>query len=146
MNADAYPLPDFTYEPLRPFWEAAARKRLELPRCANCKHFNWYPAEHCAHCNGTQFDWIELKPAGKIFSWSVVNRPLFPPYAAIAPYIPVIVELDDAPDVRLVTRLIESDTAQIAMGAAVAIVFEDFTYPHNPSGHLAPLVKLQPPR
>jgi len=127
---------------LRPFWAAAARKKLELPCCAQCHTFNWYPAEICAHCHAVHFNWIELAPVGTIFSWSVVERPLYRPYAIIAPYVPVIVQLRDAPAVRLVTRLIDMGSSQLRMGLPVDLVFEDLAYPTAATGVIAPLARL----
>jgi uncharacterized OB-fold protein len=146
MNAANFPIPDLELPALRPFWLAAAQQRLELPRCAQCHAFNWYPSDHCAHCNHTVFNWVELAPHGTLFSWSVVQRPLFAPYAIIAPYIPAIVEIADAPGVRLVTRLIDADPQTLGIGAPIDIVFADLTYPHTSSGVVAPLAKLSSTR
>lgn len=142
MNDIAFPVPDLDFEPLKPFWAAAAQGRLELPRCRQCDAFNWYPAETCAHCQCARFDWVELAPAGTLFSWSVVKRPLYAPYAAITPYIPAIVELRDAPTVRLVTRLIDAEPDRLQFDAPVELVFEDLTYPAADSGVIAPLARL----
>lgn len=151
MTADRFPTPDTTLPVLAPFWAAAAQHRLELPRCAQCRAFNWYPGEQCAHCGHASFDWTELAPRGTLFSWSVVKRPLFAPYAVIAPYIPAIVELDQAPGVRLVTRLVDSSPESLRIGAAVELIFADLTYPNSDSGVIAPLAVLSstasvPPR
>jgi uncharacterized OB-fold protein len=144
MTVEIFPTPDLEQPLLRPFWTAAAQSRLSLPRCAACGVFNWYPAEACAQCAHTAFDWVELAPHGTLFSWSVVTRPLFAPYARIAPYIPAIVELPDAPGVRLVTRLVDSTPAALTIGAPVDLIFADLTYPHDDSGVIAPLAVLSP--
>jgi uncharacterized OB-fold protein len=142
MPADSFPAPDLNFEPLRPFWAAAARKKLELPRCGQCAAFNWYPAEICAQCHAMHFNWVELAPVGTVFSWSVVERPLYEPYAIITPYVPVMVQLRDAPTVRLVTRLIDTDFNQLRMGLPVDLVFKDLAYPTAATGVIAPLARL----
>ena len=142
MNAANFPTPDLDLPALRPFWLAAQQQRLELPRCAQCAAFNWYPSEQCTHCEHSSFNWQEIAPHGTLFSWSVVQRPLFAPYALIAPYIPAIVELTAAPGVRLVTRLIDADPTTLKIGAAIELIFADLTYPHSSSGVIAPLAKL----
>ena len=144
MTVDTFPTPDLDLPLLRPFWTAAARKRLELPRCDACGAFNWYPHENCSQCGASAFRWIELEPRGSLFSWSVVARPLFAPYKAIAPYIPAIVELPAAPGVRLVTRLVDSDPADLRIDAPVDLIFADLTYPRGDSGVIAPLAVLSP--
>lgn len=145
MNAASFPIPDLELPALRPFWSAAAQQRLEMPRCAQCQAFNWYPADTCAHCKHTNFKWVELAPHGTLFSWSVVQRPLFPPYAAIAPYIPALVEITDAPGIRLVTRLVDADPLTLVIGVPIEIIFADLTYPNTSSGVMAPLAKLSSP-
>lgn len=142
MTVDGFPTPDLELPILKPFWAAAAQQRLELPRCAQCKTFNWYPAEQCPQCGHATFAWVELAPHGTLFSWAVVKRPLFAPYAAIAPYIPAIIELDHAPGVRLVTRLVDSNPDALHIGAAVELIFADLTYPDSTSGVIAPLAVL----
>jgi uncharacterized OB-fold protein len=145
MTVDRFPTPDIELPILQPFWTAAAQQRLELPRCAQCGLFNWYPHENCSACAHTAFDWVEVEPRGSLFSWSVVTRPLFAAYKSIAPYIPAIVELPQAPGVRLVTRLVDSEPAALAIGAPVELIFADLTYPHSDSGVIAPLAVLSSP-
>jgi len=146
MSSADFPTPDLDLPALRPFWLAAARQRLELPRCSACRQFNWYPGDQCRHCHHTQFDWIEVEPRGTLFSWSVVQRPLFAPYVVIAPYIPAIVELNAAPGVRLVTRLVDAESSALSstlnIGAPIELLFADLTYPHTSSGVIAPLARL----
>lgn len=144
MSSAEFPLPDVEQPSLRRFWQAAAQQRLELPRCAQCGLFNWYPAEQCAQCDGARFDWVDVAPRGTLFSWSVVRRPLFAPYARIAPYVPAIVELPAAPGVRLVTRLVDCDPQALVVDAPVELIFADLTYPHDDSGVIAPLAVLSP--
>jgi uncharacterized protein len=142
MTVDRFPTPDLELPLLQPFWAAAAQGRLELPRCARCGAFNWYPNENCGPCGHTVFEWVELEPVGTLFSWSVVARPLFAPYKLIAPYIPALVELPAAPEVRLVTRLVDSEPGALAIGAQVELIFADLTYPYRESGVIAPLATL----
>lgn len=144
MVTDAFPVPDIGLPLLQPFWHAAAQRRLELPRCAQCNVFNWYPADQCPECGHIAFKWVEVAPRGTLFSWALVTRPLFAPYAIIAPYIPAIVELVDAPGVRLVTRLVDCDPQTLVLDASIELLFADLTYPHHASGVIAPLAMLAP--
>ncbi len=144
MAIDKFPVPDMELPLLQPFWQAAAQGHLKLPRCARCKVFNWYPADQCPECGHVAFNWVKVAPRGKLFSWSVVTRPLFAPYAVISPYIPAIVELVDAPGVRLVTRLVDCDPQTLVMNAPIELMFADLTYPLNASGVIAPLAILSP--
>lgn len=70
---------------------------------------------------------------GRIWSFVVPHPPLLPAYAAIAPYNAIIVELADAPRIRLVGNLVTSadapldsvDPARLRIGAKVQVVFTE---------------------
>ena len=133
-----FPLPDLENEFLKPFWDAAAMRKLVFPRCAGCGAFCWYPRAECPECGGAEFRWAEVAPKARLFSWSVVRRALHPPLKPIAPYVPVILEFDDAPGVRLVSRWIGPLDA-LAVGKDVRVIFEDLGHPNVQTGVRAPL-------
>jgi len=140
MDATDFPLPDLAYQPLKPFWAAAAESRLVFPRCANCARFVWYPRPKCPECGGEHFDWTQVSGKARLFSWTAVQRALHPPLKPIAPYAPVIVEFDEAPGVRLVSRWIGSDPSALVIGQDVRIVFEDLGHPALETGIRAPMI------
>jgi uncharacterized protein len=138
-GADLFPIPHSDSELIKPFWNAAAQGRLEMPQCVDCGAFNWYPGVECRHCRGEKFNWVRLPDTARIFSWTVVKRALHAPYKVMAPYVPVLVEFDEAPGVRLVTRLVDMDAGMLAINGAVAITFKDLGYPATTTGVVAPL-------
>ena len=99
------PLPETDWELTRPFWQAAARSELVIPRCRACRRFVWYPAEHCPHCAEGDPVWTRVSGRGRLFSWAVVERPLYSPFADQVPYVTGLVSLEEDPAVRLVTRI-----------------------------------------
>lgn len=115
---------------IAPFWHWAAKGEIRLPRRADGS-FDWYPSD-------PQALWIPLPGTATLFSWAVIHRPLHPGYADISPYISAIVELDGAPGVRLVTRLIDAPE-HLEIGMKLVARFEDLTYPKQESGVIAPL-------
>ena len=137
--AGDFPIPDLTFAPLQGFWQAAAQKRLSFPRCDDCQVFCWYPRTVCPRCSSENFTWTEVKGPARLFSYSIVRRALHGPLTAITPYASVLVEFDDAPDLRLVTRAI-GDPEKLAIGSVVNIRFEDLGYPNVTTGILAPFV------
>ena len=45
------PLPrPLSTELTKPFWEAAKRHELAMPRCQKCDKFFFYPREECPRC------------------------------------------------------------------------------------------------
>ena len=119
------PLPVPTPE-TRPFWDAARRHELYLPRCRGCSTLVFFPRAVCPRCLGAELDWERLSGRGTLHTFTVVHRglrgfPLGPPYVI------AIVELAEGP--RLMTNLVGSgtDPASIRIGMAVEVVFEDVT-------------------
>ncbi len=135
-----FPIPDLNFEPLQGFWQGAAQKRLSFPRCDGCETFCWYPKAQCPHCGSENFTWTEVTGPAKLFSYAIVHRALHGPLNAIAPYAPVLVEFDDAPGLRLVTRAL-GDLEKLKIGEIVDIVFEDLGTPNVATGILAPFIR-----
>ncbi|HZP41556.1 MAG TPA: Zn-ribbon domain-containing OB-fold protein [Candidatus Binatia bacterium] len=119
------PLPIPTPES-RPFWEAARRHELSLPRCRACGRFHYFPRAACPFCLSPDLAWQRASGRGTLYTFTVVHRglrgfPLGPPYVL------AVVELAEGP--RMMTNLvgIAPDPAQIRIGMPVEVAFEDVT-------------------
>jgi uncharacterized OB-fold protein len=134
-----FPLPDLAWEPTRPFWEAAARGELVLPRCAGCGAWVWYPKPRCPGCGGETLPWSAASGRATLFSWAVVRRALVPAFAAEVPYVPGLVALAEDPAVRLVTRLVDCAPEALRVGMPVRVVFRSLRFPGVPGEVVAPL-------
>jgi uncharacterized protein len=122
------PLPDVEWEPLRGFWAGAAAGELRLPRCA-CGAFRWYPRERCRLCGATDFAWVRTSGRGTLFSWAVVRRALYEPFAGLVPFATGLVALDEDPSVRIATRLVDCDFAELRIDMPVHAVFAELAFP-----------------
>ena len=76
-----------------PFWEGCAVGELRFQLCARCDRPNFPPSEHCRHCASFEQVWESSSGRGRLYSWTVVHRPVTP--AFVAPYAPAIVTLDE---------------------------------------------------
>jgi len=123
-----FPLPDPAFAPTRPFFEAAARGELRLPRCAACRRFEWYPAERCAGCGGG-LAWEATSGRGTIYSFAVVRRPLLREFAPLVPFATGIVTLAEDARLRLVTRFVDCDPEALRIGLPVRAVFRPLGHP-----------------
>ncbi|MER7934053.1 OB-fold domain-containing protein [Streptomyces sp. NPDC048409] len=116
-----------------PFWEYAALGELRVQTCADCHEPRFPPRPCCPHCQSFASEWRPTSGRGRIWSYVVPHPPLLPDYAAQAPYNVVVVELADAPRVRLVGNLVSAAGAaldslspdRIRIGARVQAVFAD---------------------
>jgi hypothetical protein len=87
----------------RGFFKAAAEGRLVFRACDDCQHALHPPSAHCPYCGGWNTGWREAKGTGTLHTWTTVVHQIHPGFPA--PYTVVVVELDDAPEVRLLGRL-----------------------------------------
>ncbi|MFF4271001.1 Zn-ribbon domain-containing OB-fold protein [Streptomyces sp. NPDC001536] len=116
-----------------PFWQYAARGELRVQSCADCGEPRFPPRPCCPHCQSFGIAWSKVEGRGRIWSFVVPHPPLLPDYAAQAPYNVIVVELEDAPRIRLVGNLVSAageplnslDPARIRIGARVRVVFSD---------------------
>jgi uncharacterized OB-fold protein len=125
---DDFPLPDTAWPPAREFWAAAARGELRLPRCDACGRFVWYPDGACRACGATAQTWTAVGGRGRLFSWSVVHRAFIPQLADAVPYVTGLVAIDEDPAVRLVTRVVDVEPAQLRVDMPVRVVFRPLRF------------------
>ncbi len=123
-----FPLPEIDWEPLRPFWAAAAEQRLEIPRCSTCHRWNWYPSERCRGCDGESLVWTAVSGRATLFSWAVVRRALAPGFADQVPYLTGIVTLAEDPALRLVTRFADCEPEALRIDLPMQVVFRPLRY------------------
>jgi hypothetical protein len=123
-----FPLPDADDSLTAPFFAAAARDELAIPRCAACDRFVWYPKDACPECGG-DLSWVALSGRATLFTWTVVRRAFLPAFADRVPFVTALVALDEDPAVRLCTYLVDVDPdADLTAGTPVAVTFRDLTF------------------
>ncbi|MFJ2259597.1 Zn-ribbon domain-containing OB-fold protein [Streptomyces sp. NPDC087844] len=116
-----------------PFWEYAARGELRVQACAGraCGELRFPPRPCCPHCHSFDSEWRRMSGRGRIWSYVIPHPPLLPDYAALAPYNVILVELVEAPRIRLVGNLVSGPDAplnsvatdRIRIGARVQVTF-----------------------
>jgi uncharacterized OB-fold protein len=134
----AFPLPDVDWEPVREFWAGAARETLVIPRCAGCGRYVWYPKPACARCASQEIGWERLSGRGTLFSWAVVERALFKPFADKAPYVTGLVALEEDPAVRLVTGIVDCPSEALRMDMPVDVIFRPLEFSGVEGSVMAP--------
>ncbi|MFH0177303.1 Zn-ribbon domain-containing OB-fold protein [Streptomyces cacaoi] len=115
-----------------PFWRYAAQGELRVQACTDCGEPRFPPRPCCPHCQSFASEWRRMSGRGRIWSYVVPHPPLLPDYAAQAPYNVILVELAEAPRIRLVGNLVSGPGApigslspdRIRIGARVQVVFD----------------------
>jgi uncharacterized OB-fold protein len=111
----------------RPFWDAVASRRLLVPRCSACEAWIWQPRPICPRCHAPDPVWHEVSGAARVASWTRLHAPVLAVWAEAAPFVVLLVELDDAPGVRMVGQLVDDAGALVhsdegvAMGAPLSL-------------------------
>ena len=114
-----------------PFWGYARQGELRVQACADCGELRFPPRPCCPHCQSFAQEWRRMEGTGRIWSYVRPHPPLLPAYAEQSPYPVIVVELSDAPRIRLVGNLVSQAGARLdsvppgrlRIGARVQVVF-----------------------
>lgn len=106
------------------FWTGGAHGRLMIYHCRDCEHFFHPPGPVCWRCRSVDVTPRQASGRAKVAAYTVNRQPWIPGFDP--PYIVAIVELDDEPDVRLTTNVIEVAESDMRVGLPVEVVFEEW--------------------
>jgi uncharacterized OB-fold protein len=102
------------------YWESGADGRLRLSRCVSCRQFVHPPRPRCLRCRDETVP-AEVSGRGRVATFTVNHQP----WGGIpVPYVVAVVELDDDPEVRLTTNVVDCDPGSVSIGMSVEVVFE----------------------
>lgn len=105
------------------YWEGLAVGELRVQECASCGT-RQFPEWICHACLGFELAWVPVRPLGTIYTWERVWYPSHPAVSEGLPYLVVLVELADAPEVRMVGNLLGDPLQSVAIGSEVVAEFE----------------------
>ncbi len=109
----------------RPFWEAAREHCLVIQRCQDCHHFNHPPRPVCTACHRAALTFEPVSGRGSIYSFSVMYQPNVTGFGDELPYLNILVELEEQPQLFLVSNLPGTQREQVRIGRRVEVYFED---------------------
>jgi hypothetical protein len=138
------PLPDPDFAPTRPFFEAAERGELAIPRCEGCRRLVWYPQETCPRCGGAELVWRPQSGRGTLYSYAVVQRALWKPFADKVPYVTGLVALEEDPEVRVVTTLVDWTPEELHVDLPVEAVFRPLRFAGSERSAVVPFFRPRP--
>lgn len=113
------PEPD---EVSRFYWEAAREGRLVVQRCSSCRRYLFPPSVACPRCLTDTLVPTPVSGRGRVHAFTVARQAFDPSFDV--PYVLALVELEEDPEVRILTNLVESDPGAVRGGAPVQVVFE----------------------
>ena len=107
------------------FWTSGKDGRLRILRCDACRYLVHPPAPVCPQCYGRALSPGALSGRATVATFTVNHHPWD---GSTEPWVVALVELDEQPDVRLMTNIVGIDPEEVAIGMPVQVVFED----HDP--------------
>src|SRR5437016_14646031 len=120
------PLPrPLSPELTRPFWEAAKRHELRMPRCTMCDYVFFYPRSECPRCLSTNLEWVQVSGRARLHSFTVVQQPANAAFRDDVPYVYAVVQLDDG--ARLVSNIVPGDIDAPRGDTPLEAVFDGVT-------------------
>lgn len=109
----------------RPFHEGLAAHRLALQQCGACGGWQWPAEVLCYQCRSFDMRWVDVPPAGELFSWTRVWHPAREGLEEAVPYLAIVVEIPAAGRIRLVGNLLGDPRRDPVIGERLHGVFED---------------------
>jgi len=99
--------------------EIPQRYRLEAGKCKECGFIAFPPRLVCPQCGSKQFEQINLKPEGKILTYTVVHVAA-DEFATQTPFAVAIIETADG--ARLTAQVVDCLPKDVAVGKKVKLM------------------------
>jgi uncharacterized OB-fold protein len=108
------------------YWDAVARRQLQLLRCQDCGHFVHYPRPVCPRCLSDDLQPETISGRGTLYSYTVVMQAGHPFFIDKIPYAIGVMEIEEEPGVRMPGG-IDAAEADLVCGLPMEVVFKDVT-------------------
>jgi uncharacterized OB-fold protein len=135
-------------EPNQSFYRYCSKGELRLQQCSACDLKRYPPTTACPFCSHADSEWVQVDPRGTLYSYGEVHHAIQPAFRAHAPYLLLLVELDEQRNepaeydgLRLTGNLATADgelappevVASVGIGSRLKVVFrpvgEDIALP-----------------
>ncbi len=121
------PIPRATGD-TQPFWDFCKQRELRFQKCSDCGTFRHYPRPMCGDCGSLKFEWVKSTGKGKVYTWVTAHRAFHPGFQDELPLPIVIIDVEDAPGVRMMGNFNDGTKAtDLKAGMLVQVVFEQIT-------------------
>ena len=83
------------------------------------------PGSQAHECQHQDVDLIQVPGTGTVYTYTVARHAVVPDLAGSIPYAVVVIEVDEAPGVRMIANIVESDPDLVRIGSRVEVVWDD---------------------
>ena len=121
------------------FWAAAARGELAVQRCAACRRYQHPPQPLCRACGNAELQFKRVSGRARLWSWTVTHRNVLSGFAPAVPYVNILAELEEQPELFMISDLVGREGAvTLRLGAPLRAVFPAYGDPVLPQFEDAP--------
>lgn len=103
------------------FWTSGEDGRLRFLRCRSCGYFLHPPIPRCPACGGRDVAPDVVSGRGEVFSVTVNHHPWD---GGTEPYAIAVIAFPEQADLRLTSNVVGCPPADVRIGMAVQVVFE----------------------
>ncbi|MGO9341218.1 MAG: Zn-ribbon domain-containing OB-fold protein [Acidimicrobiales bacterium] len=103
------------------FWTSGADGQLRFLRCSDCRRFVHPPSPVCPECLGRDLEPEVVSGRATVASFTVNQQQWIP---GSEHYVIAWVAIEEQPDIRLTTNLVQIDEDAVEIGMPVRVVFE----------------------
>ena len=124
----------------QPYFDAASRGVLSLPRCDECQELFFYPRSWCPRCSSDRLTWVDCSGRATLYSYVIASHAA-QGFDDEAPYAIALVQLEEGPRLMANVVGIPQDPEHLILDMPLQVIFErrgDITIPNfTPAGDLA---------
>ncbi|QQZ10162.1 Zn-ribbon domain-containing OB-fold protein [Heyndrickxia vini] len=112
-----------------PYWDAADRHELVVQKCQSCGEYAHPPGPSCAKCGSSELSWENFGNDinGTVYSFIVSYRAFLPGFQDDLPLIIAIVELEDAPQVKIIGNILDCSPKCVEIGMKVKMTWKQLS-------------------
>lgn len=94
-----------------------------MQKCGRCSTLNFFPKPWCVECGDGNFAWIDVRPTGTIYSYTVSPTVVMnlPGWESDLPVILCLIDLDDGP--RMYAQLTDCPVQEVRIDMRVVAHF-----------------------
>ena len=107
----------------RAFWTGGRDGELRIVRCRDCGYYIHPPSPRCPRCLGDDVVPSPVSGRGVVYTYTVNQRAWSP--GLEVPYLIAIVQLDEQPDLRLMTNIVGCSADEVAIDMPVRVEFRE---------------------
>jgi uncharacterized OB-fold protein len=107
----------------RDFWTGGRDGELRIVRCNDCGYYIHPPSPRCPRCFGENVEPSPVSGRGRVYTYTVNQRAWSP--GLEVPYVIAIVQLDEQPDLRLMTNIVGCSADEVAIDMPVRVEFRE---------------------